>query len=413
MDITPPPLPPSPLSDDPRFTGLLDAARALQPKTVALRRAVHKHPEQGLRLPRTQQAVLDALGGLDLKITTGESCSSVVGVLEGDKPGPTVLLRADMDALPLTETSGLEFASEVDGSMHACGHDTHTAMLVSAARLLADRRDALAGQVIFMFQPGEEGYHGARHMIHDGVLTAAGRPADKAFALHVTTRLPSGVVCTRPGAMMAAADTFSVRVTGRGGHGAMPQDALDPVPAAAAMVGALQTMITRRVSAFDPTVITVGSIHAGTTNNIIPEFADLEGTIRTVSEQARAFVREELPKVCEHVAQAHGCRAGVDVVPGYPVTVNDDAFAEHVVRVAGAALGADNAALMDFPVMGAEDFSYVLQRVPGAMAFLGACQPGVDPEEAPPNHSPRVHFDESAMVHGVAMYAAVALDALR
>jgi len=315
--------------------------------------------------------------------------------------------------LPLREESGLAFTSEVDGSMHACGHDTHVAMLVSAARVLHDRRDALAGKVIFMFQPGEEGHHGARHMIHEGVLDAAGEPPVQALALHITSTAPSGAICCRPGAIMSAADSFTVTVTGRGGHGAMPHGALDPVPAAAAMVGALHTMVGRRINAFEPAVVTVARITAGTTTNIIPETAELEGTIRSLSEATRRTLHEEITRICEHIGAAHGCRVAVDLRPGYPSTVNDDAVAERVLDVAASVLGDGRALLLEHPVMTSEDFSYILQRVPGALAFLGACPPGAEPTDAPPNHSNRVHFDESAFAHGVATYAAFALDALR
>lgn len=404
---------PSTLTADPRFTGLFEAARALQPRTVALRRQLHKHPEQGLELPLSQAAVLHALEGLDLQVTTGTGCSSVVAVLTGEHPGPSVLLRGDMDALPLQEDSGLAFASEVDGSMHACGHDTHTAMLVSAARLLNSRRDALAGRVIFMFQPGEEGHHGARVMLDEGVLEAGGRPVEQAFALHITSTAMSGVVCCKPGTIMASADSFTVTVTGRGGHGAMPDDALDPVPAAAAMVGGLQTMITRRVNVFEPAVLTVARITAGTTTNIIPEKAMLEGTVRSMSAATRALMHEEIPRVCRHIGAAHGCEVNVHIEDGYPATVNDDSVAERVIELAGSVLGARHAAVMPTPLMASEDFSYVLQRVPGALAFIGACPPGVEPAHAVPNHSNKVHFDESALANGVAMYSAFALDALR
>jgi amidohydrolase len=391
----------------------MEEARSLQPRTVALRRQIHRNPEQGLHLPATQAAVLRALEGLPLEITTGKSVSSVVAVLRGEQRGPTVLLRGDMDALPLTENTGLSYASEVDGSMHACGHDTHVAMLASSARLLCSRRDALAGQVVFMFQPGEEGHHGARHMLDEGLLDAAGPRVEKAFALHITSTLRSGVVQCRPGPLMASADMFHVTVTGRGGHGGMPHDALDPVPAAAAMVGALQTMVARRVSVHQPAVVTIGRITTGTTTNIIPETAVLEGTIRTLSEATRSFVHEQIEQVCRHVAAAYGCTAAVEIVPGYPVTVNDSEIGSHVVDLAAATMGQRWAEPMVDPLMGAEDFSYVLQRVPGALAFLGACPRGVDLAEAAPNHSNRVLFDEAAMEHGVVLHAAFALDALR
>jgi amidohydrolase len=397
---------------NPGFTGLIEAARVLQPRTVALRRAVHRHPELGLRLPVTQAAILRTLGGLPLRVRTGAALSSVVAVLDGDRPGPTVLLRADMDALPLAERTGLAFSSEQDAAMHACGHDTHLAMLASAARLLCDRRAALAGHVVFMFQPGEEGPGGAQPMIEEDVLTAAGSPVQQAFALHITANHASGVVTCRPGPQMASSDTFTVQVTGRGGHGAMPHDALDPVPAAAAMVGALQTMITRRIAVAEPAVLTVGRIVAGTTTNIIPRHATLEGTVRTLAEPTRALVHTELRRVCEHVGAAYGCEVDVVIRRGYPVTVNDETVASRVLALAGDVLGARHAEPMAHPLMGAEDFSYVLERVPGALAFLGASPPGVLPSDAAPNHSDQVVFDESAMEYGVALYAAFALDAL-
>jgi amidohydrolase len=387
------------------------AARTLQPRTVALRRALHRHPEQGLHLPETQSAVLRALADLPVRVRTGQCASSVVGVIEGARPGPTVLLRADMDALPVTEQSGVPFSSERPGSMHACGHDTHVAMLASAARLIAEQREELAGRVLLMFQPGEEGFHGARHMLDEGLLDIAGTP-ERALAVHITSTLDRGVVQTRPGAIMASSDVLLVTVTGRGGHASAPQKALDPVPAAAAMVGALQTMITRTLNVFDPAVITVTRISAGTTSNVIPETAELEGTIRTLSEHTRVKVREEVHRVCEHVAAAHGCVASVQVKHGYPVTVNDDGVSPQVLDLARRVLGARYAEPMVDPLMGSEDFSYVLAKVPGAMAFLGACPSGHEPDAAPANHSNRAVFDESAMVHGVALYAGFALEAL-
>jgi amidohydrolase len=402
-------------SADPLLAGLGEQARRLQPRTVALRRALHRHPELGLTLPRTRDAVLADLADLPLQVHRGRSVSSVVAVLDGARPGSTVLLRADMDALPLQEDSALPFRSQVDGAMHACGHDTHVAMLATAARLLAGRRERLTGRVVLMFQPGEEGFHGARHMIDEGLLDRhgpGGRP-ESAYALHVSATLPSGELHTRPGPLMAAADTLRVRVTGRGGHASAPHDALDPVPAAAAMVGALQTALTRRVDAQHPAVLTITKIAAGTTNNVIPETAIMEGTLRTLSEPVRTLLHEEIRRVCRHTALAYGCSAAVEIEPGYPVTVNDEAAARRLTDVATTVLGRNRVSAMPTPIMGAEDFSYVLQRVPGALAFLGACPPRVDPTSAPPNHSNRVVFDEAAMAVGSAVYAALALDALR
>jgi hippurate hydrolase len=401
------------VAQDPRFIGLVEAARMLQPRTVALRRAIHRHPEVGLRLPATQAQVVRTLEGLPLRVHTGIGLSSVVAVLNGARQGPAVLLRADMDALPLRERTNLPFASETENVMHACGHDTHIAMLASAARLLCDRRDALAGRVIFMFQPGEEGYDGARMMISEGVLGAAGVAPHAALALHITSTSRSGVVTSRPGPIMASSDDFTVRVIGKGGHSAMPHEAIDPVPAAAAMVGALQTMITRRVSVHEPAVVTIGRITAGTTANIIPQDATLTGTVRTLAESTRTLVLDEVVAVCRHVGAAYGCHVDVTVQPGYPVTVNDESAGRHVLDLAATVLGARRAEPMPHPLMGAEDFSNVLREVPGALAFLGACPPGVEPTDAAPNHSDQVLFDESAMEHGVALYAAFALDSLR
>jgi hippurate hydrolase len=395
-----------------RLAGLVSAAHTLQPRTVRLRRRLHQRPEQGLQLPLSQAAVLGELADLPLRVHTGDGLSSVVAVLDGDRPGPTVLLRGDMDALPLTEETGLPYSSELAGSMHACGHDTHTAMLASAARLLCARRSELGGRVVLMFQPGEEGQHGARHMLDEGLLDVTGVAPERAYALHISATMPTGTVQTRPGPIMAAADVLRVTVHGRGGHASAPHDALDPVPAAAAMVGALQTMVTRRVSALEPAVLTIGHIRAGSTSNVIPETAYLEGTLRTLSHAARATLREQAALVCEHTAAAYGCTATVVIEPGYPITVNDPDAAGTVDLVAADVLGTDRVSPMQSPILGAEDFAYVLDRVPGALAFLGGCPPGTQPGLAAPNHSNRVVFDEAAMADGVAVYAGLALDAL-
>jgi amidohydrolase len=224
--------------------------------------------------------------------------------------------------------------------------------------------------------------------------------------------VPSGAVHVRPGPLMAAADVIRVTVNGRGGHASAPQDALDPVPATAAMVGALQTAITRRVDTHQPVVLTIAHIIAGTTDNVIPETAFMEGTLRTMSEVTRTQMHEEIRRVCRYTALAHGCAAGVEIVPGYPVTVNDEAATSRVLAVSGALLGPERVSVMPTPIMGAEDFSYVLAEVPGALAFLGGSPPGLDPTAAPPNHSNRVIFDEDAMAAGVAVYAGLALEAL-
>jgi hippurate hydrolase len=390
-------------------TTLLDDAEGLLGSAVALRREIHAHPEVGLDLPRTQDLVLEALSGLGLEVSLGHRASSVVAVLDTGTDGPTTLLRGDMDALPLHEDTGLEFASQVDGAMHACGHDAHVAMLVGAARLLARRASELAGRVLFMFQPGEEGHGGARVMLDEGLLVEHGS-VDRAFAIHTSPRVRSGVVATRGGTLLASADAFSIVVSGKGGHASMPQDAIDPVPAACEVVLALQAMVTRRVPAFDPAVVTIGHISAGTTSNVIPETALLEGTVRAVSESSRALALEGVQRVAERVAAAHLCTVSVrwSSTP-YPVTVNSESAANQALAVARGLLGEQLTHRMETPIMGAEDWSYVLQRVPGAMAFLGTAPPDV--EEPAPNHSNRMLLDENAMRNGIALHAAMALAA--
>ncbi|MDP9333492.1 MAG: M20 family metallopeptidase [Actinomycetota bacterium] len=389
---------------------LLEDAERLLPELVEIRRRIHRAPELGLVLPKTQATVLDAIDGLGLDVRTGESVSSVVADLEG-ADGPVVLLRGDMDALPMPEDTGLDFASDIDGSMHACGHDAHTAMLIGAARLLHARRADLPGTVRFMFQPGEEGHHGARYMIDEGVLDGDA-PVAAAFALHVSPNLPSGTIWTRGGPLMASADVLEIKVTGKGGHASSPYLANDPMPIAAEIVQALQVMATRRINTFDPVVVTITKIRAGTADNVIPETVDMLGTLRAVSEQSRAVAIDAMGQLVEGIAGAHGMRAELTVHKGYPVTVNDDDSASFALRVASDLLGPEGAGRMPAPVMGAEDFSYVLQRRPGAMSFLGACPPGEHPARAHACHSNRMMLDEAAMTVGVAMYAAMAIEYL-
>ncbi|MFG2602136.1 M20 family metallopeptidase [Streptomyces sp. NPDC048514] len=402
-------VPPRPAGATSAGRALLDEARRLAPEAVALRRALHRGPEQGLDLPATQRLVLEALGGLGLEIRTGRALSSVTAVLTGADDGPAILLRADMDALPVTEDTGLPFASRTSGLMHACGHDAHTAMLVGAARLLAGRRDTLAGHVVFMFQPGEEGEHGARHMIEEGVLEASGTRADAAFALHVHPNLPAGAVRLRAGPQMAASDRFRIVVRGRGGHASAPHTTCDPVPVACETVLALQTMVTRSLAADDSAVLSVTRLAAGTATGVIPDTAELGGTLRTLTEPTRGRLHEALARVAQGVAAAHGATAEVTVEPGYPVTVNDAAFTGLVLRAAADALGPEAVAPLPAPQMTAEDFSYVLRAVPGALAFLGACPPGKAPHEAPSLHSARLDLDEDVITTGIACEAAVAL----
>ncbi|MEU0369304.1 M20 family metallopeptidase [Streptomyces sp. NPDC006283] len=382
----------------------------LQDNLVQLRRALHREPELGLVLPRTQEKVLAALDHLGLEVTTGEQLSSVTAVLRGGRPGGAVLLRGDMDALPVQETTGLDYASELPGVMHACGHDLHTAGLVGAAMLLSERREHLDGDVVFMFQPGEEAHNGAGLMIEEGVLDAAGKPLDAAYGLHVASAiLPNNKFGGRPGTLLAASDSLYVTVRGAGGHGSSPHRAKDPVPALCEMVTALQTHVTRTYDVFDPVVVSVGRLHAGTQQNIIPETAEFEATVRSFSEGVREKLRTALPTLIKGIAQAHGLEVEVEFRLVLPVTVNDDAEFGFVLETSRELFGDDQACVVPTPVAGAEDFSLVLNQVPGAFLFLGSCPPGADPATAPMNHSPYAEFDDSVLHRGSALLAELAV----
>jgi len=393
--------------------GLRDEATSIAAELTELRRSIHADPEIGLELPRTQRKVLDALDPLPVEVSVGQRLSSVTAVLRGGRPGPTVLLRADMDALPLTERSEVSYAARQPGAMHACGHDLHTAMLAGAARLLSARQPDLAGSVVFMFQPGEEGSGGARLMIEEGVLDAAGVRPVAAYALHVASGLlPLGLVASRAGTILAAADTLHVTVHGRGGHGSQPQHAADPIPAACEIVLALQTMVTRQFDVFDPVVVTVGSFHAGTADNVIPADAQLHATVRSFSPASRAAIRTGALRLARDIATAHGLTATADYEDGYPVTVNDDAELAFAAETVGDVLGAGRFVAAPNPIPGAEDFSYVLNEVPGAYLMLGAVPASADPLTAPFNHSAHAVFDDAALPDGAALYAGLALGRL-
>ena len=391
---------------------LLDSARTLAPGIVALRRAIHAEPELGLDCPKTMAKVREALAALPLEWRSGPSTTGAVATLRGGKAGEStrrVLLRGDMDALPMEEKSGVDFASTIPGRMHACGHDTHTAMLAGAARMLCDRREEIAGTVDFMFQPGEEGHHGARFMIEDGLIDPL---PDAAFALHIMPNAQHGVLAGKPGSLMAAADQFTITVRGKGGHASMPHDCADPVPAAAAIVGALQAMVTRRFDASSAVVVTVTRIHTGTAHNVIPDEAMVAGTIRTLSPEHRAKAHALLEATATDTARAHGVEAECTIIPGFPVTICDSRAVALGAKVARELGGKDGWRDLPAPIMGAEDFSYVLEQVPGAMFFLGVAPEGEDWSQCCAIHSPRMHVDESALPRGAAMLAGCALEFL-
>lgn len=382
------------------------AAAAEFDQMVALRRAIHADPELGLHCTRTTAKLKAALDGLPLEIRDSSSTSGFVAILRGNQPGRTVLLRGDMDALPIEEETGLPFASGIAGHMHACGHDTHSAMLAAAARILCAQKASLAGTIVFMFQPGEEGYHGARHMIADGLLDD---PApDAAFALHIWPTLPGGVVTSRPGSLLASTDSLNATIRGRGGHAAMPYDTIDPLPVACEAVLAAQTFIARRAPFFDPAVLSVTSIHAGSAYNIVPDTVELKGTLRTLSDERRMAGRAAFERIVSQVAAAHECTADVRIDEGYPATRNDPRAVALVERIAADLFGADAYSEMPTAIMGGEDFAYVLQKIPGAMAFLGVTPPGEDAAGRAPLHNSRMTIHEDWLQRGVALHCAFA-----
>ncbi|MFC8448018.1 M20 family metallopeptidase [Kitasatospora sp. NPDC057223] len=392
---------------------LLADAHELAPDLVRLRRDLHRNPETGLALPYTQEAVLRALDGLGLEITTGRKLSSVVAVLRGTATtgpaAPAVLLRADLDALPLQERTGLGYASRTPGAMHACGHDLHAAMLVGAARLLAEQRHQVAGDVVLMFQPGEEGHDGARLMLEEGLLEASGRRPVAAYALHATTGAPLGTFANRAGPALAGSGSLTVTVRGSGGHSAWPHEARDPVPALCEMVTALQTAVTRGFDPFEPVVLGVGVLRAGTQASIVPATAVFEATLRAMTGPALARLRDLAVRTCRGIAAAHGLEADIDYAEGYPATRNDAGEAAFVADTVAELHGAHRFTPGERPAMVSDDIGRVLAEIPGVMTSLGALPSGLDPAAAAPNHSPSALFDDAVLPDGAALLAELAL----
>ncbi|MFF2345728.1 M20 family metallopeptidase [Pseudarthrobacter sp. NPDC058119] len=397
---------------------ITEDAKELQDDLVRLRHDLHRQPEIGLHLPRTQEKVLKALDGLPFEVTLGKETTSVTAVLRGGNPGagaqrPAVLLRADMDGLPVQEKTGIDFTSQADGAMHACGHDLHTSMLAGAATLLAEKRNQLQGDVVLMFQPGEEGCDGASYMLREGVLDAAGPRVQAAYGMHVFSSLePHGTFCTKPGVMLSASDGLEVTVLGAGGHGSAPHSAKDPVTVAAEMVTALQVMVTRQFNMFDPVVLSVGVLHAGTKRNIIPESARIEATIRTFSEASRLKMMDAVPRLLKGIAAAHGVEVAVDYLQEYPLTITSEDETHTAEKVITELFGERRLSRWATPLSGSEDFSRVLAEVPGTFVGLSAVAPGADHSASPFNHSPYATFDDAVLADGAALYAELAISRL-
>ena len=386
---------------------LLEDARRLKPRLVQDRREIHQHPELAFQEVRTAALVAERLGELGIPHRTGIAETGVIAVIEGGRPGRTVILRGDMDALPILEETPVPFASENPGVMHACGHDSHTAMLLGAAELLNQRREQLAGTVKLMFQPAEEGGGGAKRMLDEGLLEA---PAvDAAFMIHVHPELPAGKVGFRSGPSMAGMCRFEIEVRGRGGHAARPHAAVDPVVISAQIVTALQTLVSREL---DPTamgLITLGSITSGTAANIIPDTALIKGTIRAHDRRVMEQLRTRVEELAGGVAKAMRAEAETRYGMAYPPLAADDAMTELAAGAARSLLGAEN--VEEVPItMGSEDFAYVLERVPGSVVRLGVRRDGW--ERALPVHTATFDIDEDALPVGAATMAAIAIDYL-
>lgn len=385
-----------------KLDGLVDEISAnFGEKMVSLRRDIHREPELGFDTEKTAEKILAALDGLPLEIETGVARNGIVATLKGSKDGPTIGLRADMDALPIHEETGLGFASGTDGKMHACGHDAHASMLVGAAHMLSSVRDELSGTVRFFFQPAEEGGGGGKVMVEEGALGGV----DRVFALHLWPGMQFGRSATKPGPVMAAADQFDIEVRGKGGHGAMPHLGADPIVVAAHIVTALQTLVSREVDPTEPAVVTVGMIGAGSAFNIIPETAKISGTVRSVSPDVRRLLPKRMEEMAQGIARGMRAEATLDYRFSYPVTMNDPEAASFALDVASGVLGDENVSEAEQPSMGGEDFAFMLEAVPGAYLWLGV-------GDVSGLHTPRFDFDEGIMPVGAALHTALALRTL-
>ncbi len=387
----------------------LSEAQALFEYTQSMRRDFHAHPELGFHEVRTAGIVAKELTALGLEVHTGVGGTGVVALLEGAKPGPVVLVRADMDALPIHEETGAPYASQNPGVMHACGHDGHTAVLLTVAKMLNAHRSQLSGTIKFMFQPAEEGMGGAEKMIEDGVLENP--KVNVALALHVWNEKPVGWVGIAGGPAMAGAEIFKIKVRGKGGHGGVPHLAVDPILAAAQVVSALQGIVARNIAPLQTAVVSVCTIHGGETFNVIPPAVEMTGTIRTFEPAVRTRVLERFEKTVHSIAEGMGCQAEIELQILTPATINQPETAARVHAVARRLFLEADVDTGNYITMGSEDFAFVLEKVPGCFFFIGSANPekGLDAG----HHHPRFDIDEAALPRGAALMAATITDLLK
>jgi len=396
------------------MTDFFEEAKALFEYTRAMRRDFHAHPELGFHEVRTGGIVAKELETLGMEVTKGVGKTGVVGFLEGAKPGPTLLLRFDMDALPITEDTGAEYASQNGGVMHACGHDGHTAIGLTVAKILNARKDELAGNIKFCFQPSEEGFNGeevggAEMMMRDGVLDSP--KVDRTLSLHLWNDKPLGWVHAAPGPVMAGAEQFSIKITGKGGHGAAPQTTADPIVAGAQIISALQSIVARNVSPLKPAVVSVTTFHTGTAFNVIPQEAELTGTIRTFDPHVRETVVRRFEQIIQNKAEALGCRAEVEVIRVTPAVINDEATAAAVQDCIRETLPQSQLETTQYLTMGAEDMAFMQEKVPGCYFFVGSANAEKGLNYG--HHHPKFDFDEQALINAAALMASAAADILK
>ena len=389
------------------MTGSIIVPEKLTTDVVAVRRDLHMNPELGFEEHRTAGIVADRLRALGFEVHTGIAGTGVIGVLRGSAPGMTVMLRADMDALPILEENRHDYRSCIDGKMHACGHDGHVAILLGAAQLIADGKDRLAGTVCLVFQPAEEGHGGARVMVEEGVIERFG--IERAFGLHLNTKLPVGTLGFREGPFYASSDSIEIEVLGKGGHGAAPHDAIDPIYTAANFITSVQQVVSRHVDPVEPAVVTIGSIHGGTIHNVIPRAVRILGTVRAFSDEVRNAMPVRIERVLKSCCDAMGASYEFNYLWRYPVTSNDPEQTKYARALAERVTNEETVVTAD-KLMGAEDFSFFAQRVPACFYSLGA-RGGVDTSN--PHHSSTFDIDERALPVGVQMMAALAFDAPR
>jgi amidohydrolase len=374
-------------------------------EVIATRRDFHTHPELGFQEVRTAGIVAERLRTYGYEVHEGIAVTGVAGVMRGSRPGKTVMLRADMDALPLPEETGRPFASQNAGKMHACGHDGHVAMLLGAAKLIAERKSDLAGTIVLCFQPAEEGHGGAKKMVEEGFLERFG--IERAFGLHLFSQLPTGVLGFREGPFYASSDSLEIRIDGFGGHGAAPHLSIDPILVAAEFVASVQKVVSRQIDPLEPAVVTIGAIHGGTTHNVIPSSVTLMGTVRAFDAGVREKMAERIERVLKGVCDAAGATYAFDYLWRYPVTSNDAAQTRYVRALAEKTIGAARVVSSE-KHMGAEDFSFFAERVPASYFVLGS---NGGPSTAFPHHHGKFDVDEAALETGVRIMAALAFDA--